>query len=148
MAYEFQYRVELSILHPAARAEAISRRLDPLVPTFAISAGEPRKAGPRAGRLASRTVWSCYLHDLPVLDSGTHDLNAFLHGLPGRLNKHSDYFAELNSAGDAYLQLQWFTESTHSVCVLQPETLKGISGLNLPLAIEHYCYAFRSEEAQ
>jgi hypothetical protein len=139
MAFGFKYHVSLLLTHPSMDARRISERLHPLEATKAITAGQNRIFKSGRQRPASVTVWEARLHNENELDSEELSLSDFLKASLPRLEEFKDFFAEVRQNGDARLEVVWYTESTHSAGVVEPEVLMKLGNMQLSFDLEHYC---------
>jgi hypothetical protein len=140
MAYEFLYKVTLSITHRNRPAAEIGAMLPKLAATKAVTVGDSVPLPSRPDRKAKITVWDSRLHADEMLHSESRPLQDFFKGACELLTPYRQVFEELQQSGEASLILSMFNKpgSSHSVWCLSSDCLHAIASTGLPLYLEYY----------
>jgi hypothetical protein len=143
MANEFDYSVCLSILHPSVDPKVITSEIAELSPVIEALAGSIRRD--REGRIITpprQTMyshWLAELHPEERLFSGDVPLSEFIALRLGELERHRDFFHEMNKEGVVTLIIALFTKSNHAAGVLYVDALTQCAELGISVEIDIYC---------
>ena len=140
MAFEFQYSIELMIVHPSIDPSIITKQIIELRPRTEIKVGteivSPR--GFPTGRKAQSSVWSASLHDAKRLYSEVNPISQFIGDRLTNLERHREFLRDLSDGGYVVLRIDWFSETSHSASCLESGVVRRCADFGLGIELNFY----------